>query len=587
MPRIAQESIDRVRNAADILDVVSQVVDLKKRGRNYFGLCPFHHEKTPSFSVAPDKEIYHCFGCGRGGNAINFIMEYEKIDFVDAIRKLAHRYGIELKITGRDEPAGLRTRLYEIHEQAQVMFHETLFSSAGQTARDYLEKRELTETVIRQFGVGFARDSFDFLLKALRGKGYTDQELLQSGLFTKTDKGIFDRFRNRIMFPIYDPQGKVIAFGGRTLSQDEPAKYLNSPETRLYRKSDVFYGIHVTRPSIRDAQKAIIVEGYTDFLRLYEAGLTTVVAVSGTSLTEQHVSRLRKLVQTAYLLYDGDQAGINAAIRAGYLLLKGGVEPRMICPPDGLDPDDWVRQEGREAVEAALAEAETLIPFKIRAGTIKSKPGREQSAFVNDVLRQIATIQDSLIRTDLIRELSQELGVDEEDLVHRFQGIIRRRRNRHRQNEPDQVERLVFKTRSEKAQLELIKILASSDKLLREKAKDAVRLEWFTHPLLHKLAEILLPIYSDEISFAAILDTFQDDTEHRTVSELFAALDDDQENGDQVLAECIRTLQIEPLRNKIKALRTEMKKREQSGEDSTDLAVEVAVLQNEINALLL
>ncbi|MFQ6604423.1 MAG: DNA primase [Fidelibacterota bacterium] len=586
MPRIAQESIDRVRNAADILDVVSQVVDLKKRGRNYFGLCPFHHEKTPSFSVAPDKEIYHCFGCGRGGNAINFIMEYEKIDFIDAIRKLAQQYGIELKITGSNEPAGLRARLYEIHEKAQAIFHESLFSAAGNTPREYIKNRNLSESLIRQFGIGYARDSFDYLLKVLRGAGFTDQEVLQSGLVTKTEKGIFDRFRNRIMFPIYDPQGKVIAFGGRALNPDEPAKYLNSPDTRLYRKSDVFYGMHATRPAIRDARKVIIVEGYTDFLRLYESGLTTVVAVSGTALTEQHVNHLRKLVQTAYLLYDGDSAGVSAAIRAGYLLLKGGVEPRMICPPRGLDPDDWVQEAGKEAVETALESAEELIPFQVQTGKIKEKSAREQSAFVDDVLQQIATIQDSLIRTELIRELSQHLAVEEEDLVRRFQNIIRRRRNRRQGPEPESAPKIRFTTRSEKAQLELIKILASPDKALREKAKDIVRLDWFTNSLLHRLAEILLPIYGDEISFASILDAFEDEAEHRAVSELFATLEE-QENGEQILQECVRTLKIEPLRDTIKQLRLEIRQREQAGEDSTDLAVKVALLQNEINALMI
>ena len=587
MARISQETIDRVRNAADILDVVSQYVDLKKRGRNYFGICPFHHEKTASFSVAPDKEIYHCFGCGKGGNAINFIMEYEKIEFVDAIQKLGQRYGIEVKMEGGFGSTELRSRLYQIHDFAQKVFYDNLHHPSGKYALDYLHKRDLPDDLLMEFGVGFAKDSYTDLLNKVKDAGFTPKEISKSGLFSQTEKGTFDRFHNRIMFPIYDRTGKIVAFGGRTLSKDDPAKYLNSPETQLYKKSDVFYGLHATRKKIRDEGFAILVEGYTDFLRLYQAGIQNVVAVSGTSLTVRHVQHLGKFTNSVVLLYDGDTAGTNAAIRAAYLLLEGGIEPSIVQPPDGSDPDDWVRNEGAETVRKKLKQAEKIIPFQIRNTEILDKPVQEQSQFVDDILRHLVSINDSLVRTDLIRRLSQHIGMDENDLIKRFQQLIRRSRRRqsHAEN-PEGPKRIKFSTRSQKAQLELIRILAGSNKTKRDAAKDHIQLEWFTDPLLHKLAKILLPIYDVEIPFSSISEQFSDEAEHRAVTEIFATLSENEEaEADKILEECIQTLKIDPLREKIKQLRLKVREMEQAGKDATDLAIEMAMLQQEIKLI--
>lgn len=585
MARISQETIDRVRNAADILDVVSQYVDLKKRGRNYFGICPFHHEKTPSFSVAPDKEIYHCFGCGKGGNAINFIMEYEKIEFVDAIQKLGQRYGIEVKMEGGFGSTELRSRLYQIHDFAQKVFYDNLHHPSGKYALDYLHKRDLPDDLLMEFGVGFAKDSYNDLLNKVKDAGFTPKEISKSGLFSQTEKGTFDRFHNRIMFPIYDRTGKIVAFGGRTLSKEDPAKYLNSPETQLYKKSDVFYGLHATRKKIREEGFAILVEGYTDFLRLYQAEIQNVVAVSGTALTVRHVQHLGKFTNAVVLLYDGDTAGTNAAIRAAYLLLEGGIEPSIVQPPEGSDPDDWVRNEGAEAVREKLKQAEKIIPFQIRNTEILDKPIQDQSQFVDDILRHLVSINDSLVRTDLIRRLSQHIGMDENDVIKRFQQLIRRSRRRQPQGESqDDPKRIKFNTRSQKAQLELIRILAGSNKTKRDAAKDQIQLEWFTDPLLHKLAKILLPIYDVEIPFSAISEQFSDEAEHRAVTEIFATLPENEE-ADKILEECIQTLKTDPLREQIKQLRMKIREMEQAGKDATDLAIEVAMLQQEIKLI--
>ncbi|SVC87436.1 uncharacterized protein METZ01_LOCUS340290, partial [marine metagenome] len=259
--RIPQETIDRIHDTADILDVVSRHVDLKKRGRNFFGLCPFHNEKTPSFSVAPDKGIYHCFGCGNGGNAVNFIMEFEKISFVEAIQELGDQFGVPVEFTGSDDSKEFFTHLYEIHQLAADLYHETLFSNRGEEAKKYLLDRGLSEESLKLFKVGLAPAGSSHLWNAVKVKNYSQEVLEKSGLLGFSNNDIYDRFRSRIMFPIWNASGKIIAFGGRVFGTDDPAKYMNSPETPLYRKSEIFYGLNLTRDAIRKNECAIMVEG--------------------------------------------------------------------------------------------------------------------------------------------------------------------------------------------------------------------------------------------------------------------------------------------------------------------------------------
>ena len=333
MARVPEETIERIRNTADIYDVVAQYVDLKKRGRNFFGLCPFHSEKTPSFSVAPDKQIYHCFGCGAGGNVFSFIVEHEKISFIEAVKQLGHKYGIQVEY--QSGPSNkIFSSLYELHDIAVKLYHNILFSENGKAALEYLHNRGLNDDTIKTYHIGFAPDSWDTLSNTIKTSSFKDNVYEKTGLFIKTDRGWRDRFRSRIMFPIYHQSGKAIAFGGRIFNNDDPAKYLNSPETPLYRKSEVFYGLHKTRDSIRKFSTAVLVEGYTDFLQLVQLGIPNVVALSGTALGNNHASQIRKFASKVYLAYDGDEAGINATLRAGYVLFQAGVEPLVIPIPN-------------------------------------------------------------------------------------------------------------------------------------------------------------------------------------------------------------------------------------------------------------
>ena len=340
MARISEQIIEQIRSTTDIIEVVSGYVELKKKGRNFFGLCPFHGEKTASFSVNPQRQIYKCFGCGAGGGSINFIMAIENIGFVAAVQQLAEQYGIELQLeeaTGKSQD--IITRLFDIHEKAANYFLKNLGKGEGLEVLNHLEDRGLNRDTIKKFKLGYSPNQKDTLLKLFRTVDTNGDALKQSGLFIDTKYGYIDRFRSRIMFSIFNSTGKVTAFAGRVYNSDDPAKYVNSPETAIYTKSKILYGLHASKQAIRDANTAIVVEGYLDFLQLYQAGVKNIVAVSGTAFTDDHALQLKRFCNEVYLAYDGDKAGITAAIRAGYVLLKNGIAPRIVLIPDGLDPE--------------------------------------------------------------------------------------------------------------------------------------------------------------------------------------------------------------------------------------------------------
>ncbi|RMF07442.1 MAG: DNA primase, partial [Candidatus Neomarinimicrobiota bacterium] len=346
MANVSQELIDRIRDAADIVTVISPYVNLRKQGQNYVGLCPFHDDRHPSLHVSQRKQIFKCFACGAGGNAISFLMEYEKISFLEALRRLGDQVGIPVTVESHPEQKDFIAQLYDLHDAAADLYTNTLFSERGRPALAYLKDRGLSEEIIREFRLGLAPNQWDFAWNYFQKRKIRREVLQKSGLFTFTEKGQFDRFRNRILFPISNLSGRIVAFGGRALD-DDPAKYLNSPESPIYHKSEILYGLHRTRDVIRKADQALLVEGYMDFLQLYQHGIHHLAAVSGTALAEQHARLLRKYVRRVTVVYDGDEAGQKAALRAGYLLLREGIDARVLVLPDQEDPDEWVRRVGR------------------------------------------------------------------------------------------------------------------------------------------------------------------------------------------------------------------------------------------------
>ncbi len=588
MARIPEDTINRIRDTADIVDVVSQYVDLRKRGQNFVGLCPFHNDVHPSLYVSPSKQIYKCFACGAGGHAISFLMDFEKISFVDSIKRLGDRYGIEIKADTEPGAKEFFSNLYAIHELAMKRYQDHLFSKKGEKILSYLKDRGLTEETIKRFNLGLALDTWDDLLKAAKEKGFAQDVLDKSGLFTNTEKGTFDRFHNRIMFPIFHPSGKVIAFGGRAIDPKEPAKYVNSPETPLYHKSKVLYGFHASGPTIRKSDSLILVEGYTDFLQLFQAGARNTVAVSGTALTEKHVNQIRRFAKRVYLAYDGDPAGIKAALRAGYLLYQAGVEPRVIKIPENLDPDDWVQKQGLGPFKEAARAAIPLIEFQLQTVNVDEFTGIEASRFVQDIIQDLAPIQDGIIRGKLLRTLAEKLKVDEEDLYERLEREIRRGSRRFMdKDQPRRVESEQMydslSSQTQKAQMELVKIMASANVTTRQQVRDSVELELFSEPILYRLAEILMPLY-EEIDHVAVVDQFEDKNERELVTKIF--MDELFETDLEIaISDYVKVLRLTPVKEQIKELRLEIRELERQGEDPTEKVLDLTRLQKELNGM--
>ena len=582
MAKIPQDIIERVRDTADIVDVVSQFVDLKQRGPNYFGLCPFHSEKTPSFSVAPAKQIYYCFGCHSGGNVFSFMMDYQKIPFPDAVQVLAERYNIPIKIEKGEGTSELFTSLYQLHEIAVKLYQKNLFSEDGQKALEYLKARNLKEDIIKQFKIGLAFNAWDQLVKQCKNKGFTQTQIIKSGLFTRSDKGIFDRFRSRIMFPIFHPSGKPIAFGGRIHNSDDPAKYLNSPETPLYKKSNVFYGLQATRDSIRKEGFVILVEGYMDFLKLYQASIHPVVSVSGTAFTLKHASSLSRITQKVILLYDGDEAGGTATERAGWVLLRSGLIPSVVRPPKGTDPDDWVSSVGSKAVMSTIKEALDYIDFHIDFHQGADLSGPERQKYIISLAAEIKNIDDGVIRNDLIKAISEKLNVNEKDLI-RIVNTQRVNPEYKANTNTDLDERIIFNNQVEKAQIELLKLLANNNNEIRHYVLEHVTIGLFKAPLLKKLADILFD-KNLNVESSAIIEYFQDKNERDSVAQILFA-EDENISFEEIVSDCLKILKSEPLKEKIFTLRGQIREKESKGENILEELSAITKLREELNGL--
>ena len=581
MSQIPQDIIDRVRDSADIVDVVSQYVDLKQRGPNYFGLCPFHNEKTPSFSVASAKQIYYCFGCNSGGNVFSFLMDYQQIPFPDAVKALAERYNIPISIERSEGDSELYSSLYKLHDIAMNLYQDNLFSSSGKNALNYLKDRGLNEDIIKQFKVGFAEDGWDQLVKKCKGRGFTQSQIVKSGLFTQSEKGVFDRFRSRIMFPIFHPSGKPIAFGGRIFESDDPAKYLNSPETPLYKKSNVFYGLHATRDAIRKEGYVVLVEGYMDFLKLYQSTIYPVLSVSGTAFTSKHANSISKVTNRVILLYDGDEAGGNAAIRAGWALLRSGLIPSVVRPPKGLDPDDWIDRSGKSEILSEIQSPMDYIDFHIELTRGDKLTGTDRQQYIINIAREIKGIEDGVIRNDLLKIISEKLGIEEHDLIRT---INTQRVNVENYQEEDLIEeKIVFTSQVEKAQIELLQLLISDDIDLRRSVLDQVNIDLFTTPLLNRLAKILFD-ENLEVESSTIIEYFQDKNERDSITQILFTKDQNS-LSEEIVSDCIKILKSEPIKDEISALRLKIREKESMGEDPAEELKVITKLRLELNEL--
>jgi len=561
MRRIAQETINRVLEEVNIFDVISQYVDLKKRGKNYFGLSPFRSETKPSFSVAPDKNMWYDFGSGQGGNSVQFLIEYEKISFSEAIRSLAEKHSIEIIEIGDEQQSNLYDQLYEIHNIANLFFISNLSSKKGVKAKSYLKDRFFDDKIIKTFYIGFANDSWDQLYNKLKDK-FDNEVIEKSGLFSKGKKGYLDRFRNRIIFPFFSPSGKVIGFSGRSLSEKEDVKYLNSPETLLFQKSKVFYGSYQTMPEIRKQNYVLLVEGQTDFLRLYEKGFANVLATSGTAFSSKHAAALKKYTNRVILTYDSDSAGINAAIRTGYILMQNGFEVRVIDLGDGLDPDDFFKSASNDSssFKKLIKDAVHPINYIIQKKHILDIGASERSKFLNECIDEIKIIKDVIIRNDLIKRLSNELSVSESEILSRFNStqIKKTVNSKSIENENTSVEH--YSSKAEKAQLEILKIIIHKPELSK-----SIPSPLFNNKLFYNILKSIKEHIGKYSNVAQLLEFIGSSPEERNLVALLAVDKIETENQKIILEDCIQALEREQLKKQVLDLRNEIKLIEESG----------------------
>ena len=413
------DEIEEVRTRNDIVDVISQYVNLKKKGANYFGLCPFHNEKSPSFSVSPGKQMYYCYGCGAGGNVITFVMEYANYSFVEAVKMLADRVGItlpEVEYTKEAKAAAdLKNTLLEINRLAANYFYYQLKQPHGKIGYDYLKRRQLTDETIKRFGLGFANKTSNDLYQYMRSKGYSDAILKETGLFFIEERGAHDKFWNRVMFPILDVNNRVIGFGGRVMGEGEP-KYLNSPETKLFDKSRNLYGLNYARTS--RAKYMLICEGYMDVIALHQAGFTNAVASLGTAFTSQHAVLLKRYTDQVVLTYDSDGAGVRAALRAIPILKEVGMSVKVLDMKPYKDPDEFIKNLGQDEFQKRIDRAVNSFMFEI--SVIRSEYNMQdpesKTGFYNAVARKLLEFSEKLERDNYTEAVAREYMIPLDDL---------------------------------------------------------------------------------------------------------------------------------------------------------------------------
>ncbi len=431
MSKYSREMIAQVLAANDIVDIIGGCVDLKPAGVNrYKGLSPFTNEKTPSFMVSRDRQIFHCFSSGQGGDTISFIMQYEGLSFNEALQKLADRAGIKLAASGveGDRKDYMRRRVLELNEFAAKFYRRCLLAPMeGAAGRAYLKKRGLQESTETRFGLGLALEGWSHLYEAVARKQFRDSEIMASGLARKGDRSVYDFFRNRLIVPIRDVSGNVVAFGGRDLG-DSPAKYINSPETAAYKKSRVLYGLYEARDAMRRTNHVILVEGYFDLMRCFDVGIENVVATCGTALTEQQAMLIKRYVPEVVMVYDGDDAGIRAAVKSIGILTAAGLTVRAMAPPDGKDPDDYIRDAGADAFKERVAAASDFVSFYIVMSGDRKNTIEGRAEIAHELFAIIRTLDEPIRVDQYLRQIADSLGIHAWDCKRDFERFCKTKR---------------------------------------------------------------------------------------------------------------------------------------------------------------
>lgn len=499
-----EELLEEIRTQNDIVDVIGEYLPLKQKGTSYFGLCPFHNESTPSFSVVPDKQFYYCFGCGAAGNVFSFLMQMENCDFVEAVKRLADRVNIPLpEYTPTKEAKQAEKQkniLLELHKTAGRFYYEKLHSPFGGQALDYLKSRKIQPNIQRKFGIGYAPNSTDLLYQHLKQKGYSPEEMIKSGLVMekKGKNGYRDRFFRRLMFPIFDIQSRIIGFGGRILEQGEP-KYLNSPETTLFNKSQTLYGLNFAKASRK--KEIILVEGYLDMISVYQAGFHNVAASLGTAFNQEHAKILKKFATDVILLFDSDDAGTKAALRAIPVLSGNGFRVKVAQVPDGKDPDGYLRQKGTKAMSLVLGQAKSSISFQLYC-IRKEYPlqtTEHKVAFTTKSAEILSKIPSAIEQDAYIKEVSSYSGITAEAIQNEIIKLQKKaetdfiKKSTEKRTSAFSTSSVLQNQKSKgllEAQRDLLNFCIT-DALIYEKIKQYVSSDAFLEPVYVRLAELI------------------------------------------------------------------------------------------------
>lgn len=597
--KIPEHVIEQIRSQSDIVDVISDYMQLTKRGRNYFGLCPFHGEQTPSFSVSQDKQIFHCFGCGAGGNSITFVMDIEHIAFPDALVKLGQRAGIPLELDIQSEQSDTANpfskkeeQMRQAHTFAVEFYHHILMNTEdGEPALNYLLERGFTREQIETHQIGWALPNWDTLSILLERKGYDLSEMAESGLIIQkeSDGSHFDRFRGRIMFPIRDENGKTIAFSGRILNSDgEEAKYLNSPETPIFHKSQVLYNLDKARAAIRKSRQVVLMEGFIDVLSANRAGVYNAVATMGTSLTTQHITKLKRLVQQVTICYDGDNAGFEAAKRAAKMLHDEQLKVEVAVLPDKLDPDEYIQTHGQEAFTNQIIEKpHAYIAFMM----MHAKRGKNFQ-FENDTLQYIQEVLETLknntspTERDLyIRQLANETNISQEAISTELRKIVadgakEQKRNQNALRQPiELVQTTRPKTATDRAESLLLSHMLHDVNIVNKVLREGIN-KPFIHEEYLAVFVRLIGFYEEYemADFHRFVEELNDNELRKIVMEA-AYIDRDPENGDAEVIDCMKHIEKRRVKMQIEQLIHDQKEAEKMHEHRRALEIAQQIIQ--------
>ncbi|HCX74004.1 MAG TPA: DNA primase [Candidatus Cloacimonas sp.] len=554
-----KSQINEIISRNNIVDVISSYIPLKKSGNNYKARCPFHDEKTASFIVNESKQIFKCFGCGKGGNVVTFLMDYEKISFIEAMKRLAGQVGMSVQVSPTSKyKNSKRDLIYKIYQLANAHFQENLKNHGG-LAQRYLQQRQLSQQTINEFQLGYALDSFGALRSYLLKNNINSKILGQTGLFGSGSNGFYDLFRQRLMFPIHSSSGNVIAFGGRVLDSEQPGgKYINSPTTDIYQKGTELYGLFKTKYEISKLDYALVSEGYMDFLRLHENGFHNAVASLGTALTDQQIKLLSRFSQKIYILYDGDMAGRKAAIKAAGNVLKQGYEAKLIILPPEHDPDSFLKVYGKEKLEELIARAPTLIEFLYKDKSMEMSR-KEKLEFLIEVLKKVG---DDLSKELLAKEIAETFGISQATITSKAR--TRKRNNFSQQQEKP--ENLYSEERL------LLKLLISEPQNIKNVAQ-TLKSDYFLSEKYRKIYELLIDKMFEIDNINVLIGEMEDEQIRNTLTDILL-----EEMPNTSIAEVTSSLKIRQLKRELQQINLEL----QNGDMNENLLKRKAEIKKEI-----